>query len=50
MMSKKIISEPHSPFILKIVPAKQKEKPNREYRCGAGQISSEGQVRTLSQL
>ena len=42
-----IISKSHSPRALKIAPTQQKEKPNREHRCGAGQIPSEDQVRTI---
>ena len=33
--------------MLEITPAQHKKRgPNREHRCGAGQIPSEGQVRT----
>ena len=33
--------------MLAMTPAQHKKKgPNREHRCGAGQIPSEGQVRT----
>ena len=39
----KIVSEPHGPHVLWTEPTKQKQKrPCKEYRCGAGQIPSEG--------
>ena len=50
-MMPKIVSKSHSPYVLEITSAKQKQRrPCREYRCGTVQIPSEGQVRELSQL
>ena len=50
-MMPKIVSKPHSPYVLETTPTKQKQRrPCRKYRCGIGQIPSEGQVRELSQF
>ena len=43
---RKINSKSHSLTCLKQYLHNKKRRPNREHRCGAGQISSEGQVRT----
>ena len=43
MMMSQIISESHSPYVLKIKSAQQRRKrPRKEYQCGIGQIPFEG--------
>ena len=45
---REITSKPHGSHELKTIPAQHKRRrPNREHRCGANQIPSKCQVRTL---
>ena len=42
-----ITSELHDPNAQKSHMRNKKKRPNREHRCSAGQIPSEGQVKTI---
>ena len=45
--AEKVTSELHGQHVLAMTLTQyKKNRPNREHRCGAGQIPSEGQVRT----
>ena len=42
---REITSKPRDPHALETIPAQHKRRrPNKEHRCGAGQIPSDGQV------
>ena len=44
---KRITNKSHGPHVLETISAQHKKRrPNREHRCGVGQIPSESQVRT----
>jgi len=51
LMMSKIVSKSHSPYVLETTPAQyRKKKTLKEYRCGTGQIPSEGQLRIFTTL
>ena len=51
VMMPKIVSKSHSPYVLETTSAQhRKKKTLKEYRCGTGQIPSEGQLRIFTTL